>query len=42
LHPLAHPRANGSALGVRWRAWGSASMGWMPDDAGFIASFMMI
>lgn len=39
LHPLARPRENASALGVRWRAWGSASVGWVPDDTGFISSF---
>jgi hypothetical protein len=26
-------------LGVQWRAWGSASVGWVPDDTGFISSF---
>jgi hypothetical protein len=25
--PLAHPRESALALGVRWRAWGSASVG---------------
>ena len=38
LHPLAHPRENALALGVRWRASGSASVGWVPDDTVFVSS----
>ncbi|WP_413882004.1 hypothetical protein [Candidatus Aalborgicola defluviihabitans] len=33
-------RENALALGVQWRAWGSASVGWVPDDTGFISSFV--
>jgi hypothetical protein len=40
LYPLARQRVNASALGVQWRAWGSASVGWVPDDTGFISSFV--
>ena len=39
--PLARPHENALALGVRWRAWGSASVGWVPDDTGFISSLVM-
>jgi hypothetical protein len=39
-YPLARPRENALALGVQWRAWGSASVGWVPDDTGFISSFV--
>ena len=38
LQALARPRVNASALGVQWRAWGSASVGWVPDDTGGIYS----
>jgi hypothetical protein len=37
---LPTPRENALALGVQWRAWGSASVGWVPDDTGFISSFV--
>ena len=40
LHPLARPRVNELALGVQWRAWGGASVGWVPDDAVFTSSFV--
>ena len=38
---MAHPRADASAvaLGVRRRAWGSASVGWVPDDTGVYIQF---
>ena len=45
-HPLARPHVNASvnalALGVQWRAWGSASVGWVPDDTEFISSFVRL
>ena len=43
-HQLARPRVNASvnalALGVQWRAWGSASVDRVPDDTRFISSFV--
>ncbi len=40
FHPLARPHENTLALGVRWLAWGSASRGWVPDDAVYKYSIM--
>ena len=45
-HPLARPHVSASvnalALGVQWRVWGSASVGWVPDGTEFISSFVRL